>query len=192
MRTPIFIIILCLISSCQNKKTYNIVLEKTNRNFILTDLNNNIITIQNTEKAKVFFTLDPECPLCKSYSKKINEIHAKYNHSIDFYGFLPSTIFNKKKIDHFVENNDIKMQVIVDTNQILTNFLHASITPECFLVDNNLNTLYKGLIDDWIKELGRKRQNINNNYLEDALNAFLNNREIIKKETKAIGCIIEK
>ena len=168
------------------------MLEKTTRNFMLSDINKNLIKIQNTKKAKVFFTLDPECPLCKSYSKKMNEIHAKYNHSIDFYGFLPSTIFNPKKVNHFIEKNNIKMQVIVDTNQILTNFLNASVTPECFLVDNNLNILYSGLIDDRIKELGRKRQNIDNNYLEDALNAFLNNKEIIKKETKGIGCIIEK
>ncbi len=84
------------------------------------------------------------------------------------------------------------MEVIVDTNHILTNFLNASVTPECFLLDSNLNILYNGLIDDWIKELGRKRQNIDNNYLEDALSAYLKNKEILNKETKAIGCIIEK
>ena len=184
--------ILCLIISCQKKTTYDVVLEKKSGNFILSDLNNNLIKIQNTEKDKVFFALDPECPLCKSYSKKMNKIYDKYNHSIDFYGFLPSTILNTKKVNHFIEKNNIKMQVVVDTNQILTNFLNASVTPECFLLDNDLNILYNGLIDDWIKELGRKRQHIDNNYLEDALSAHLNNKEIIKKETKAIGCIIEK
>jgi peroxiredoxin len=192
LKTPLLIIILCLIASCHNKKTYNITLEKTTQNFTLSDLNNNRIKIQNTKKAKVFFTLDPECPLCKSYSKKMNEIHSKYNNNIDFYGFLPSAIFNPKKVNEFIEKNNIKMQVIVDTTQILTNFLNASVTPECFLLDSNLNILYNGLIDDWIKELGRKRQNVNNNYLEDALNAYANNKEIIKKKTKAIGCIIEK
>ena len=192
MKTPIFIIIVCFLISCQNKKTYNIILEQTTQDLILSDLKNNLIKIQKTEKGKVFFTLDPECPLCKSYSKKMNEIHAEYSDSIDFYGFFPSTIFNKKKVNDFIKKNNIKMEVIVDTNHILTNFLNASVTPECFLLDSNLNILYNGLIDDWIKELGRKRQNIDNNYLEDALSAYLKNKEILNKETKAIGCIIEK
>lgn len=192
MKTPIYIILLLIIISCQDKKIYNIVVEKKIQNFTLSDVNTNIINIENNEKGKVFFTLDPECPLCKSYSRTMNELHAKYDSIIDFYGFFPSIIFDKKKVDNFIKTHDIKMKVIVDTNQILTNFLDASVTPESFLLDDNLNILYNGLIDDWIKELGRKRRNIDNNYLEDALSFYINNKRIITKETKAIGCIIER
>lgn len=192
MKIHIYIILSLIIISCQDEKRYNIVVEKTIQNFTLSDLHTNMINIEKNEKGKVFFTLDPECPLCKSYSKKMNKIHAEYDSIIDFYGVFPSTVFNSKQVNQFMTQNDIKMPVIVDTNQILTNFLDANVTPECFLLDSNLNILYSGLIDDWIKELGRKRKNINNKYLEESLSLYLNNQEIIIQETKAIGCIIER
>ena len=84
------------------------------------------------------------------------------------------------------------MRIIADTNQVLTNFLDARVTPECFLLDSNQNIIYYGLIDDWIKELGRKRTHIENKYLEESLINYLSNREIKIKKTKAIGCIIQK
>jgi hypothetical protein len=84
------------------------------------------------------------------------------------------------------------MKLIVDTNHILTRFLDAKITPECFLVDSNLNILYRGLIDDWVRELGRTRQYVENHYLENALDLYLKNKPILIKETDAIGCIIQR
>ena len=55
-----------------------------------------------------------------------------------------------------------------------------------------MNILYSGLINDWIKELGRKSQNTNNHYLEENIKLFLNKEPIIINHTKAIGCIIQK
>ena len=81
---------------------------------------------------------------------------------------------------------------IIDTNHIITNYLDAKVTPECFLLDSNLNILYSGLINDWIKELGRKSQHINNHYLEENIKHFLNKEPITINQTKAIGCIIQK
>ena len=84
------------------------------------------------------------------------------------------------------------MQLIIDTNQILTHFLDAKVTPECFLLDKDLKIIYQGLIDDWIKELGRKGQQINNSYLDDAIINYLNRDSVKIIKTTAIGCIIER
>ena len=80
------------------------------------------IKLEKSEKAKVFLALDPECPLCKSYSKKLNYLHQKYKNSIDFYGFFPTPIFQKKTTRDFIEKNELTMELIIDTNQILTQF----------------------------------------------------------------------
>ena len=84
------------------------------------------------------------------------------------------------------------MPIIVDTNQVITNLLDAKITPECFLLDSSFNNIYHGLIDDWIKDLGRKGQYINYDYLIDAIDSHLNNKQVKITRTKAIGCIIER
>ena len=151
-----------------------------------------IIQLKNNSKPKVLFALDIECPLCKSYSKKINEIQIRFQKYFDFYAFLPSRVYSKEKTNDFIRNNKLSMNIIVDTNQVITHYLNAKITPECFLVDSNLNTIYTGLIDDRIKELGCKSQFIENDYLINSLNLYLNNESIQIKETQAIGCIIQK
>ena len=68
----------------------------TNKNGEMTEIKNNCFQILNIEKnknPKVFFSLDPECPLCKSYSKTINKLYEKYNNDFEFYGFFPSIVF---------------------------------------------------------------------------------------------------
>jgi len=160
--------------------------------FALINHQNDSIKIKKNNKPKLFFALDPECPLCKSYSKTINDIHAAYHNQIDFYSFFSTIIFSEKKINHFIETHNLNMTCIIDTNQILTYFLDAKVTPECFLLDKNLKPIYQGLIDDWVKELGRKGQHIHNKYLIDAINSYLKNEPIKINKTNAIGCIIER
>lgn len=185
-----YIVVALLISSCTYNKT---TLHKNNaNNFLKHYALNDSILINFNNKPKVFFSIDTECPLCASYSKKINEIHEEYHKEIDFYTFLPSIVFSKTKTEKFLKKHNLNMQIITDTNQVITNLLDAKITPECFLLDSNFNTIYHGLIDDWIKDLGRKGQHVNHDYLIDAIDSHLHKKQIKITRTKAIGCIIEK
>ena len=200
MKIYSYIIILFFIISCQNKNGYSnlkenscvIILNEVNEHFILSDINYNLIKIKNSKNGKVFFSLDPECPLSKSYSITINQLHEKYGDNIDFYGVFTSSVFSQEKTNDFIQKNNITMPLIIDTNQVLTKFLDAKITPECFLLDSKLNVIYRGLIDVWVKELGRKRQYIENHYLDNSLELYLKNKPILIKETDAIGCIIQR
>ena len=192
MNYYLFIIITISIISCTQQSTNQIVLRKNPNNFELLNIHNNSIKITKNKKPKVFFALDPECPLCKSYSKTINEIQKNYKTDFDFYIFFPSKVFSQKKTDYFIEKNNYTSPLIIDTNQVLTYFLNAEITPECFVLDHELNIIYKGLIDDWVKEIGRKSQYIKNHYLKNTLDLYLKQKPIKIQKTKAIGCIIQK
>ena len=185
-----FILTLICVFSCNNNRTYTlsdqeIIFSIKKKNHI------DSLKIKRNEKLKVFFAIDPECPLCKSYSKTMNDLYSNYQNNIDFYAFLPSPIFLKNKMEQFVEEYYFDMNVIIDTNQILTHFLNATITPECFLLDKNFNIIYQGLIDDWVKKLGRKGQKINHRYLEEAIESHLNEESININKTNAIGCRIQ-
>ena len=177
--------------SCNTKPNTTVITTKNNKIY-LSDKKSNIITINQNNKGKVIFTLDPECPLCKSYSKEINNLFQKYQNEIDFFNVFPATQYNQNKIRDFINKNHLNIPTIIDTNHVITNYLDAKVTPECFLLDSNLNILYSGLINDWIKELGRKSQHINNHYLEENIKRFLNQETIKINHTKAIGCIIQK
>ena len=94
----IYILIILVISSC----TYNdTILYKNNAsNFLKHSSFNDSTLINLSDKPKVFFSIDVECPLCVSYSKKINEIYEEYNKDVDFYAFLPSIVFSEIKTEN--------------------------------------------------------------------------------------------
>lgn len=181
---------MCLLSC--NTQPQKIILKTENNTIYLSDEKSNVIEIQQSNKGKVIFTLDPECPLCKSYTKEINNLFQKYQNEIDFFNVFPTKQYDEIKINDFIKQNLVHIPNIIDTNHVITNYLDAQVTPECFLLDSNLNILYSGLINDWIKELGRKSQHINNHYLEENIKLFLNKEPITINHTKAIGCIIQK
>ena len=179
-----------LLFSCSNQ---DVKVVKSNNHIEFTNHNNQSVKIKTTKKSKLFFALDAECPLCQSYSQKIDELFKKYNKEIDFYAFFPSKIFIEKKVNDFIEKYKLdKLNIIIDTNLIITHFFDAEVTPECFLINNDLEIIYHGAIDDQVQKLGRKRDKANQEYLNDAIYSHINNKPIIIKKTNAIGCFIEK
>ena len=185
------ILLITLLFSCNTKKYKKPI--KFEKSAILEFINENQDSLHEKHKiGYVFFAIDTECPLCISYSKTMMKLYNTYKEDLKFYAFLPSPIFSNEKTNVFIKKYHFNMPLIVDTNQIITSFLDAKITPECFLLDNDLNILYQGLIDNWIKELGRKGQNIDAEYLNEAIIAYLLNDTIMIQNTNAIGCIIER
>ena len=63
---------------------------------------------------------------------------------------------------------------------------------DCSLLMKSFDTKYQGLIDNWVKDLGRKSQHINEKYLQEAIITYLKNDTIQINKTNAIGCIIER
>ena len=94
-------------------------------------------------------------------------------------------------MDSFLNVYELPLEIIYDHNYSLVNDLKASITPEVYLIDENNKVQYQGLIDNWLGELGRKRQFISQYYLKDAIESLINGEEVRIKKTKAIGCFIE-
>ena len=191
MKNYIFILILILNFSCKKQTKHKLLTDNKTDVFILTN-NSDSVKIKKNNKPKLFFALDPECPLCKSYAIRINDISKIYKNVIDFYGFFPTPFFSEKKTNEFIERTELDMSIIIDTNQVLTYFLDAKVTPECFFLNEKLDFIYQGLIDDWVKELGRTSQNTQNHYLINAIDSYLKNKLPATNKTNAIGCIIER
>ena len=129
--------------------------------------------------------------MCVSNSVYINDIYEKFKNDMDFIIIYPSRSTSMDKIKNFEKKYKFNIASVVDSDLVMTNYLDARITPECFLVDTSYKILYSGLINDWAKDLG-KTGSINNNYLESAITNILSNKKIDIKKTNAIGCIIQK
>jgi thiol-disulfide isomerase/thioredoxin len=147
--------------------------------------------VLSDETAKVLVMLAPDCPLCKNYTKDLKELVTEYREEIVFYGVVPGAFYTHYEVDSFLEAYGLPLNIIFDPELKLTKQLNASITPEVFFIDEFNNIRYQGLFDNWLGELGRRRQVVNVFYLKDALDAYLKNTPIEIIKTKAIGCFIE-
>lgn len=151
---------------------------------IVPDVQNNV--------ASVFVFLSPDCPLSQKYTRPLKRISEKYqkNHIV-FYSVFPGNFYSEKEINDFLMKYELNFSLIFDTNKQLTNKLGATVTPEIFLVDSCGKIIYSGAVDNWYEEIGKKREVITQNYLQNAIEAFLKKEPVKIPQTKAVGCIIE-
>ncbi len=81
--------------------------------------------------------------------------------------------------------------MLIDADMELTEELNATVTPQAFLIADNGDMLYSGKIDNWVNALGKKKLEVSETYLRDAILASLENKEANPKSTEPIGCLIE-
>lgn len=77
---------------------------------------------------------------------------------------------------------------VLDVKSELADAFGASRTPQVFLFDAAGTLIYKGAIDDNVKD----PKAVTKPYLKDALNALLKGAKPEVKETKSIGCTIKR
>jgi hypothetical protein len=147
--------------------------------------------VLSNNSPKVVIMLSPECPLCLNYTKDITDLIIDYNDDIHFYGIVAGSHYSTLEVDSFLNSYNLPLDIIYDPDFNLTSQLNATITPEVFLIDEHNKILYQGLFDNWLGELGRRRQVITEHYLKDAIDSYLVGSTIEIPNTKAIGCFIE-
>jgi thiol-disulfide isomerase/thioredoxin len=147
-------------------------------------------TAQDSKPFNVYFFLATSCPISQQYTseiKRLNQLYSKKGVNICL--VFPSK--NKKAVKNFMTTYGLNMAVKIDKRFNLVNELHATVTPEVFLLNEKKEILYHGAIDNWYYALGKNRLEITEHYFEDALIAAINNQPIIKPFFEPVGCFIE-
>lgn len=86
------------------------------------------------------------------------------------------------------KSQNLKCYYTVDAGSELADAFGAGRTPQCFLFNAEGKLVYKGAIDDNVKDPSAAKQH----YLKDAINAVISNEEPKIRETKSIGCTIKR
>lgn len=138
----------------------------------------------------VILFLSTTCPICQKYAGMLPALQQQYP-QVKFAG-----IFTKWEtwtdVLQFKHAYGINFEVWLDKKNHLLRQLKASTTPEVFLLNENGNIMYQGAIDNWFYGLGKYRPQITEHYLINALEAFVQGKDIPIKKTKPIGCLIEQ
>ncbi|MBK9734955.1 MAG: redoxin domain-containing protein [Saprospiraceae bacterium] len=139
----------------------------------------------------VYIFLLDECRICQEISPEINQVYQNYKHKFGFLGVFPNFSSKQKGIDKFVKKYNIKFNTTTDYFKRITNKYKATILPEVVVYNEDKNTiLYRGAINDLFFAPGKRKHDIQNHYLMDALSQIDKGQNIVLKETQAIGCFI--
>lgn len=144
------------------------------------------------KQVKLILLLSTECPMCISYTRTIAELYAKYSSIIGFYGIFPGRSYTDKQIKEFVSSYQLSIPVLVDPKMKLTKSLKGEVTPEVFLFDASGKCVYKGAIDNWLVELGKKKIKPDQHYLQDAIEQTLRGEPVLISYNKPQGCLLNE
>lgn len=145
--------------------------------------------IDNSDYQLLVF-LSPECPLSQNYSVVLQQLSNEFADIIQVYGIIPGSTVTKKEIQKFANKYKILFPLYSDKSMTTIKAVHATTTPEVVLLDLEGHLVYRGAIDDWAVELGKKKSKASNEYLRNALLQVRSGLpvQIVMKEP--VGCLI--
>ena len=138
----------------------------------------------------LFVFLSPDCPLCRNYAPIINKLEHDYKEEIEIYGIIPGASYPDSEVNEFIHTFSVKYPVLKDSKQQLKKQFNATTTPEVYLLDDAGIVIYRGAIDNWAIDLGKKRVQATEYYLAEAVKNKLNNIPVAIRYVQPVGCII--
>lgn len=143
------------------------------------------------ERATVFFTLDPTCPITQLYTQAFEEFAKKYaEEGVKVIGIYAGPFIGEDEATAFAAEAGLDFPQVLDDACVLSLALRARVTPECFITDPEGKVVYRGALDDRPVRQGRKKPGATRNYLSDAMDAYLATGKP-QKDVVAVGCIVE-
>ena len=132
----------------------------------------------------------PDCPLCMTLSTPFSELSEKYT-DIQFLAIYSGKHYEPMEINMFATETKLKPRIFRDDDYEVAHQLGASVTPEFCLIDSSATILYQGMMDDRILALGSYKQQWDEHYLVDAIEATLAGNKPELATTEAVGCVLE-
>ncbi len=166
--------------------------------FSLKNIDGNMVSLADYKDAKGFiitFTCNT-CPYANMYEERIIDLDKKYaSKGYPVIAIMPNNT-DVKPGDSFEEmqkrakDKGYTFPYLIDAKQTIYPKFGATKTPHNYVVqktENGTIVRYIGAIDDNYQDANA----VNQKYVENAVDALLNGKEIEVTETKAIGCTIK-
>ncbi len=150
----------------------------------------NVVVAQ--KKALILVFLDTECPICQTYTGKLQGVYDKYKGRIDFEIVYPTKNTKQKAVRQFQKEYKFKIPFIIDSQHIITKKYNATTTPEVVMCDKQGQIIYRGAVDNQFVVLGKFRPKTTETYLHDAIENELRGLPTNPKITEPIGCLINR
>ena len=166
--------------------------------FSLKNIDGNMVSLSDFKEAKGFivvFTCNT-CPYAVAYEDRIEALNKKYaNKGYPVIAIMPNNT-DVKPGDNFeamqarAKAKGFTFPYLIDEGQKIYPKYGATKTPHVYILQKTKKgneVMYIGAIDDNYKDASA----VGKKYVENAVDALLEGKEIQDKETRAIGCSIK-
>ncbi len=146
------------------------------------------------DKASVLIFITVDCPVANQYSPQIRELVAAHkDNPVRFCLVHVDPDVTADAARKHAQEYGHTCPVIRDPDHVLVKHTGVDITPEAAVLDRAGDIVYRGRINNWYGEVGRKRPlGPTRHELRDAIAALLSDKEIQVKRTQAVGCNIPR
>jgi peroxiredoxin len=185
-----------LLSSSSPRQNYGI--GDSVADFKLKNVDGNLVSLSDYKKSKgliVIFDCNT-CPYSKAYNSRImalNKQYASKGFPVVAINANDPSISSGDSFDEMVSEAKRKkydFPYLVDETQTTAKAFGATNTPHVFVLKNDgsaFKVAYIGTIDNSPKDEAK----VSKKYVEDAVNAILDGKDVATKSTKAVGCGIK-
>lgn len=138
----------------------------------------------------VMVFVSPYCPTANSLMPEVAKIAAEFSDKFFFYLIQSDKNLKKEDALQHAEMFQVKMPVLLDSEQKLALRLNAKITPEAVVTDAAGGVIYQGRINDLYLGPTKKQRQATRHDLRDALTAIANGKPVPSPQEPAVGCKI--
>lgn len=144
------------------------------------------------DKATLYITLSPECPISRAYLPKLNRMRAEpLTSQIEFIGIIPASAAEGLDAEKFCDDYQVKFPIVLDHTNRMCQQLGATHVPEVVLIDAGGNRIYSGRIDDRFTRIAGAQRTVRDDSLANAIAGFLAGEVAFSVRTEPVGCLIE-
>lgn len=144
------------------------------------------------EKAVVLLFVRSDCPISNRYAPEIERLYEKYSRQgVDFRLVYPEAGLTRGAMDKHRREYGYTIPALLDAGHQYVTRAQARVTPEA-AVFVRARLIYSGRIDDWYVDIGKATPQATHRDLDEVLAAVVAGKAVSARQTKAIGCAIEK
>lgn len=165
---------------------------RTIENFTLQDFRGKSVALSDFSDAKVVAVLfvGVECPIVQLYSPRLVALQEKYSgRGVQLIAVNSNQQDSLTELTHYARTHALNFPVLKDPGNGVADQFGATRTPEVFVLDQERRVRYQGRIDDQYT-YGVQKPKVDREYLIEAIDALLSDREIAVPHAEAVGCLI--
>jgi len=143
------------------------------------------------KKAVVLLFVTTDCPLSNAYVPELNRMERDYApRGIVFYAIQGDATIPVEEVRRHVKEFGYGFPYLLDSRELLATYTGATTTPESAVISPTGKLLYLGRIDNRVEDYGKRRVQVTEFDLRDALDAIVSGKAVPHPRTKAFGCAI--